>query len=293
MSRRARAREAAEGVRVERELKRDALGRVELLARGSDRWIRRVACGGALPGSALVARALLRREARALEALEGLAGVPRRTAAAGLAAVPTTDGRRPDPRAVLVREHVAGAALHEAEELPADFFERLRELVQALHARGVCHNDLHKEQNVLVRADGRPALIDFQLASVHPRRGRTFESRVHDDLRHVEKHWRRYTRDGRGLEGTAAAPGAPTATAAGPAVRRRRTWISWLWRRTAKPLYNAVTRGLLRTRDGEPRRESSGPWPRWVAPVGPEDAGPASGTPTATARPARSGVPGE
>ena len=40
-----------------------------------------------------------------------------------------------------------------------------------------------------------------------------------------------------------------------------------------KPLYLAVTRGLLGTKDGEERRSSAGPWPSWEAPLGeaPED----------------------
>ncbi len=49
----------------------------------------------------------------------------------------------------------------------------------------------------------------------------------------------------------------------------RRGTLARLWRRTGKPLYNFVTRRLLRTRDGESRRPSTGPWPRWVAARGP------------------------
>jgi hypothetical protein len=185
-----RAMSGAHGARL---LKADALGRVErvVTADGSVR-VRRVACGGRIPGSGLVARALLARERRALAALEGLAGVPR-----------ALGGRA----GVLERTWIEGAPLSAAEELPADFFDRLDELVRALHARGVCHNDLHKEQNVLVAAGGWPALLDFQLASVHRRGSRVFVSRARDDLRHVEKHRRRYTRDGRGPAGGAASTG--------------------------------------------------------------------------------------
>ena len=52
----------------------------------------------------------------------------------------------------------------------------------------------------------------------------------------------------------------------------RRGLALW-WRRTVKPLYLAVTRGLLGTKDGEERRSSAGPWPSWEAPLGeaPED----------------------
>jgi hypothetical protein len=233
-------------------LKRDALGRVELLDDGSERRIRRVA-GGRLPGSALVARLLLARERRALAALAGLAGVPRLELDPRWAAAPGLDGLAPAARDVLVRSYLEGSALHQAEVLPLGFFERLDELVAAAHARGVCHNDLHKEQNVLVGADGAPGLLDFQLASVHLSRGRAFRIRCGDDRRHVQKHARRYTRAGRGPAG------ALLADAALP----RRSFAAAAWRALVKPVYNRV--GLiLGLRDREERRASSGPWPRWV-----------------------------
>ena len=63
-------------------------------------------------------------------------------------------------------------------------------------------------------------------------------------------------------------------------VRNRRwrvaTWLAemhqdlrFAWRRFGKPVYVLVTRRLLRTRDGEERRPSSGPWPEWSEPLGP------------------------
>jgi RIO-like serine/threonine protein kinase len=222
---------------VERVLKRDALGRVELVREGGGRAIRRVACGGRVPGSALVARYLLERERRALAALAGLDGVPE-----------LRGGARAD---LLLRSFVPGVGLHEATWLPRDFFERLEELVRAVHASGVCHNDLHKEQNVLVREDGSPALVDFQLASVHVRRGRSFESRCREDLRHVAKTRRRYELRGR------PRPRGET--------RPRRGVVAWTWMKVGKPVYHAVTT-LFGARDEEPRRRSSGPWPEWREP---------------------------
>jgi len=261
-------RPVARTIEVAGELKRDALGRVELLrdSESGERRVRRVAAGGGLPGSGLVARVLLRREARALEALAGLPGAPAVERDPAWGAAPSLDGRRPAAAATLVRAYTPGAPLHRAEVLPRDFFELLEELVRAVHARGVCHNDLHKEQNVVVAEDGRPWLIDFQLASLHPRRARRFAVRCRDDLRHVHKHHRRYTRDGRGPE-----PRGPAGDREG--ARLPRSGAAWIWRRTAKPLYNLFTRGVLRTRDGEERRDSSGPWPAWTAPVGPGERG--------------------
>jgi hypothetical protein len=261
--------------RVIQVLKRDALGRVELLLSGRERRVRRVACGGGLPGSRWIAHVLLAREAHALRALEGTPGVPQLSDAPAWVGAPSLAGEVPAERDVLVRTFVEGQALHRAEQLPEDFFERLAELVAEVHERGVCHNDLHKEQNVVVGEDGRPGLVDFQLASLHPRPTRAFVSRVRDDLRHVHKHRRRYTAPGRGPAGSVesafgpgAAPGSPNAP-----EPLRRSWTAAVWRRVAKPVYNFVTRRLLRSWDGEERRESSGPWPRWTPAVGPRRPG--------------------
>lgn len=244
-------------------LKRDSFGRVELLSQGEGpdalRLIRRVASGGALPLSRGVARLLLRREERALAALRGLDGVPQAAEAWTLPALP--EGSAGES---FVRSYVDGAPLHRCERLPLDFFERLEELVRELHARGVAHNDLHKEQNIVVRPDGRPALIDFQLASVHERGARSLARRAVDDLRHVAKHRRRYLRFARVVD---VAPSAELL--ANPPRAPRRRGVALVWRKTAKPLYNFVTRRLLGRRDGEERRELVGPWPVWVAPVGP------------------------
>jgi len=247
-------------------LKRDAFGRVELLARGGAadglRLIRRVASGGALPLSRRIARALLRREERALAALSGLDDVPKLACAADLPPLAGCEGE-----GVLVRSYVDGAPLHRCERLPLDFFERLEELVRELHARGVAHNDLHKEQNIVVGLDGRPALIDFQLASLHALGSRTLAARGGDDLRHVAKHRRRYLRYARVVD---VAPSAELL--ANPPRAPRRRGVALVWRKAAKPLYNLLTRRVLRRRDGEDRRAVSDPWPVWVAPVGPRAA---------------------
>ena len=100
-------------------------------------------------------------------------------------------------------------------------------------------------------------MIDFQLASCHSSRSRKLASRARDDLRHVAKHRRRYLRY------------VPSEVKREIEKLPQRSWIALVWRRTVKPLYNLITRSLLGTRDGEARRLTSGPWPRWTAPVGP------------------------
>ncbi len=235
---------------VVRELKRDVFGRVELVRLEAEQLaIRRVACGSRVPGSKFVARRLLAREQRALLRLEGLEGVPRLLEAS---------------RGELIRSYQSGVALPQTDELALDFFERLAELVGEVHARGVCHNDLHKEQNVIVGSDGRPALVDFQLASTHRSATRLRASREREDLRHVEKHRRRYLRDGRGPAGS------EFVLAAEPPLRR--SFTARLWRRTLKPVYVFITRKLLRARDAEARRRSDGTWPCWTAARGPRTA---------------------
>ena len=248
---------------VERVLKEDAFGRVELLAGGEGaRLTRRVASGGRWPLSGVIARSLARRERRALSHLEGSSGVPRSVQDDAAAEAALAGGGAPRRRDVFLREWVEGVSLPLATELPEDFFDLLDDLVGELHASGVCHNDLHKEPNILVKPDGRPALVDFQLASLHPGGGASFKSRVSEDERHVHKHRTRYTREGRG-------PASAGERGRGRGKKRRP--LSFLWRRFGKPVYLLVTRGLLRTRDGaEAFRPSAGPWPLWTEAVGKE-----------------------
>jgi len=263
-------------------LKRDSLGSVELIELDGRRFIRRLASGGRIPGSRWLARLLMRREQRVLAILGELAGLSgpahEVNSPPTLALLPTVTGQVPAGRDVLVRPYIDGQPLHRATRLPGDFFDELDRLVLEFHRRGVCHNDLHKEQNVLVRTDGYPALIDFQLASVHTRTdSRTFRVRCREDLRHVQKHRRRYTRDGRGPSSAAAPQGA--------AYGASRSLLASTWRRVGKPVYTVLTRGLFRTRDGEERRPSSGPWPEWVEPLcGPDGARDAAAAPDWWAR---------
>jgi hypothetical protein len=250
-------------------LKSDALGRVERLVGADGPLVRRLACGGRILGSRWVARLLMGRERRALRALaaaknesdDGL-GVPQLVDDEAAVRAPDADGRVPRAGDVLLRTWIPGVPLHRTRELPQDFFDLLDALVIEVHRRGVCHNDLHKEQNILVGEDGFPSLVDFQLASVHRRVPR---ARADEDLRHVQKHRRRYTRDGRGPYPNDEDGAAAAGRGAGQSLTRGRS--ARLWRRFVKPPYRALADRLGR-RDWEERRPSSGPWPRWTPPVG-------------------------
>jgi RIO-like serine/threonine protein kinase len=67
------------------------------------------------------------------------------------------------------------------------------EIARALHERGVTHNDLHKEANVIVRPDGSPGLIDFQLSLTLPKGSGLHRLLSRFDLYHVLKNRRHRT----------------------------------------------------------------------------------------------------
>ncbi|MFO0930640.1 MAG: hypothetical protein U0736_27020 [Gemmataceae bacterium] len=67
----------------------------------------------------------------------------------------------------LVREYVPGCNLREyrAVRRPDErFYPDLLRILDGVHSRGMAHNDLNKPENILVTVDGRPVLIDFQIA---------------------------------------------------------------------------------------------------------------------------------
>jgi serine/threonine protein kinase len=67
----------------------------------------------------------------------------------------------------LIREYVPGRNLREFlvdGKLGNTFFRDLKQSLRDVHACGIAHNDLNKPENILVREDGSPVLIDFQIA---------------------------------------------------------------------------------------------------------------------------------
>ena len=93
--------------------------------------------------------------------------------------------------------------LDQKDRLADDFFDRLEALVRAIHARGMAYVDMNKPDNVLVRSDGRPVLIDFQISwAPRPSRGpvgaikrRLLAMFQQADLYHVRKLKRNYRGD--------------------------------------------------------------------------------------------------
>lgn len=97
----------------------------------------------------LVGPLLVWRETSALAQLEGTPGVPRLF-------------RKIGSRAFLM-EYLRGADKARKQPVTArpDFFERLRQLVDRVHARGVAHCDMRRSGNILVDEKGNPYLVDF------------------------------------------------------------------------------------------------------------------------------------
>jgi hypothetical protein len=215
---------AGAGHEIRRSLKRDLFGAVDLvvLRPPEDRLAVRRDTGASRWWTRPVARWLAAREARSLAAAAGVADVPRLIA--------WEDG-------ILLRSWLPGQPMQEARPRDAAYYREALRLVCRLHRAGVVHNDLAKEPNWLVRDDGRPALIDFQLAWAPRRRGRLFRALAREDLRHLLKHKRYYCPD--------------RLTARQREILARPGPLSRTWMRYGKPVYLFVTRRLLGWSDRE------------------------------------------
>ena len=203
-------------------LKADSFGRIALMRGDDGLFVRRDL--GHVPGwLRLPAWWLARREARALRQVDGMAAVPQ---------LLRWDGRRLD------RSYMDGTALYQRPPHgDLVYFRRARRLLQGLHRRGLAHNDLAKEANWLVLADGTPGIIDFQLAVRGHPRSRWMRLLAREDLRHLLKHKRTYC--------------PQSITPVERRVLKRHSWLRDAWFATGKPVYRFVTRRLLKWEDNE------------------------------------------
>jgi hypothetical protein len=165
---------------------------------------------------------LARREIGALRAAGGIAGTPQLIA---------TD------RDGLVRYWSDGVPLHLARPSTPQWYRDAERLLRQLRRAGITHNDLAKPQNWLMRPDGNAAVIDFQLASRHRRRGWLYRLMAYEDFRHLLKQKRAF------------APHLMTPMAR--RILKRRSLPSRIWMATGKRLYNLVTKGLFKWSDGD------------------------------------------
>ena len=69
-----------------------------------------------------------------------------------------------------IHEYIEGHELHKGEQVADDFFETLYAAIDTIHQRKMAYVDLEKCENVLVGDDGKPYLIDFQIAYHLPRK---------------------------------------------------------------------------------------------------------------------------
>ena len=201
-------------------LKSDVFGTI---SRADDEVVRDAQ--GARPWARWLALRLMRREHRALTRLSlgsGIDGIPR-----ALEFKP--------PR--LTRSWIEGSPMQLAKPRDPGYFRAAARLVRKLHAANVIHNDLAKETNWLVTPDGRPALVDFQLAMTLTRRGALARALGHDDLRHLLKHKRSYLPE--------------RLTAREQRILATPSLASRLWMASGKRAYLFITRRIFRWRDRE------------------------------------------
>lgn len=101
-----------------------------------------------------VGRLLARRELLLYRAAKGIDGVPALIGAVGDTGV--------------LHAYVPGRPLARRDMVADTFFDELLNLLRALHARHIAYVDLNKRQNILLGADGRPYLFDFQISLYLP-----------------------------------------------------------------------------------------------------------------------------
>ena len=204
----------------ERLLKADVFGTI---TRVGDIVVRDT--GRSRPWARWLALRLMRREQRALSRLAlggGIEGIPR---------VLDVEATR------ITRTWIDGAPMQLAKPRDPEYFRAAARLLRRLHAANVIHNDLAKETNWLVTPDGRPALVDFQLAMTLERRSALARALGHDDIRHLLKHKRSYLPE--------------KLTAREKRILATPSAASRAWMATGKPVYLFVTRRIFRWRDRE------------------------------------------
>jgi hypothetical protein len=174
-----------------------------------------------------VARHLAGREARALIVLDNVDGIPK---------LRSWDGRE------LRREWLDGLPMQESRPTQRRYFREALRLLRRIHSHNIAHNDLAKEANCLVLANGDTGFIDFQLAVHAPRRGLLFRILAREDLRHLLKHKAYYC--------------AEHMTTRERRILATPSFAARVWTRGYKPLYLWVTRSILRwpERDGAQER---------------------------------------
>ena len=105
----------------------------------------------------LIGRYLLKREYEIYKKLEGLEGIPKVFYLI-------------DKDAFLM-EYVEGIPLNQLkdkkEKFSKDFFEKLHNIIEHMHKRGIAHVDLKKKSNILMNSKGNPVILDFGVSMIN------------------------------------------------------------------------------------------------------------------------------
>ena len=212
--------------RIRAVLKEDRYARSTLLEDGAGRrYVLKESIVRLPPGVRIppLAALLARHEADLYAHLAGTPGIPRLVS-------------RPRPDAFL-REYVEGATVRDTPRIPDGFFADLERVLSAVHARGVAYVDLAKEENVIVGADGRAWLVDFQVSLSREGPLRPLVARFQrEDLYHLSKMRLRRRPDEATDEDRRRVAG--------------RSRLARLHRATVKKAYNLLTRYLVKRWSG-------------------------------------------
>ncbi len=167
---------------------------------------------------------------------------------AGVRGVPRWMGRLGDTAYAL--EYIDARPLDHPPAPAPGFFDRLRDLFDAVHARGVALTDANKRSNILIGPGEQPYVVDFQLSlrlrEDLPRPlarlvAATVRYIMQRDLYHLYKHKRRMAPD--------------EVTSEEFELSRRRSGLHLLHRKLTKP-YRTVRRGFLRKQHETGRLQS-------------------------------------
>lgn len=136
-------------------------------------------------------------------------------------------------------EYIDARPLDHPPAPPEGFFDRLREIFDTIHSRGVAYCDANKRSNILIGPAGEPYLIDFQISirrrdelppPLRTMVGRFVDYMQQKDIYHLYKLKRRTCPD--------------ELTADEEALSRHRTGVHLIHRKLTKP-YRVLRRWAL------------------------------------------------
>jgi predicted Ser/Thr protein kinase len=202
-------------------LKKDLFGEIRLSSHAGKHVVVRDSAAAAT-GLRWLARRMLHREANALAMLTDIDGF------AQLIRL---------ERDWLMRSFLDGEPMQRGNPTEAAYFKRAARILRRMHRAGVVHNDLAKEPNFLVRPNGEPAIIDFQIAWCSAKRSKLFRIAAREDLRHLLKHKRSYC--------------PQHLTSRERTILANPGFVAMAWSKIFKPVYQFVTRRIFGWADRE------------------------------------------